>query len=85
MTLIITRSPSTADEKTSSSRSASRYAGSSPFDGLDGRVGAIAAQLAVVWMTEAPAAAAPARFSLRAAEKRNELSSKNPMGMRVAA
>src|SRR4051794_1573958 len=36
-------------------------------------------------MTDAPALAAPARFSCRAAAKRNELSSKNPTGMRVAA
>src|SRR3954469_8505204 len=48
VTLIITRRPWRPDVNTSSSRSWIRYAGSSPSDGVDGRVGAIAAQLAVV-------------------------------------
>ena len=82
---IITRSPWRPDWKTSSSRSPSLYAGSLPSDASAGLVGAIVAQLAVVWMTEAPVAAASARFCSRAGENRNELSSKNPIGIRVAA
>src|SRR3954447_12290485 len=61
VTLTITRRPWAAAENTSSSRSPRLYAGSSPSDALDGRVGAIVNQLAVVWMTDAPASAAPAR------------------------
>ena len=40
---------------------------------------------AVVWITLAPVLAAEARFSPRSADQRNVGSSKNPIGMRVAA
>src|SRR3954463_8556529 len=82
---IITRSPYFGAFWTSSSRSFRRYAGSSPSAGDEGRLGAIIAQLAVVWTTDAPAVCARARFSARSAAQRKLGSSKNPIGIRGAA
>ena len=67
---IITRRPAFDDSVTSSSRSERRYALSLPSAGCAGRFGAICAQLAVVWITDAPAAAASARFVERSADQR---------------
>src|SRR5437899_11241878 len=52
---------------------------------MGGSVGAIPAQLAVVWMTDAPATLACRRFSARVGDHRNEGSSKNPIGIFWAA
>ena len=73
------------DWNTSSSRSASLYAGSSPLAALAGLVGAMPAQLAVVWITDAPATLACRRFSARVGDQRNDGSSKNPIGIFWAA
>src|SRR5262249_35822529 len=50
-----------------------------------GLVGAIAAQFAVVWITDAPAEAALARLVWRASENLKLMSSKKPIGICFAA
>jgi hypothetical protein len=50
-----------------------------------GRVGAIVDQFAVVWITDAPALAAAARFAWLVGENRKLTSSKKPIGIWVAA
>src|SRR4051794_10531169 len=83
--LIITRIPNCDARLTRSFRSSSLYAGSAGSDASAGRVGAIDGQLAVVWMTDAPVEAADWRFEARLGDQRKLGSSKNPIGMNVAA
>src|SRR3954468_2010919 len=83
--LIITRRLWMPDVKTSSSRSASLYAESLPLRAFAGFFGASCGQLAVVWMTDAPAALSSWRLSARVADQRKVGSSKKPIVILGAA